>query len=140
MYDNFVRDRMLVYLKKNKDYGDSFVDSINALGETAGLVRILDKVNRLKSLLKQQESEVSESLQDTVLDLFNYVVMFECAKECTNNLLDILEGMLYLAEHHKEFAEIVNTFFISKHEHLCFTETECKQVNDLLWGYVVSLV
>lgn len=140
MYDTFVRDRMLVYLKKNKDYGDSFVDSINALGETAGLVRILDKVNRLKSLLKLNESEVAESLQDTVLDLFNYTVMFECAKEGTNNLVDILEGMIYLAENHKDFAEIVNSFFITKHEELCFTEEECKQVNNLLWGYVVSLV
>ena len=139
MYDIFIRDRMLVYLKKNKDYGDSFIDSINALGETAGLVRILDKINRLKSLLKLKESEVSESLQDTVLDLFNYVAMFECAKESTNNLVDILDAMLYLTEHSKEFAEIVNTYFISKHEHLCFTDEECKQVNDLLWGYVTSL-
>ena len=77
MFEQFTRNRVLVYLKKNADYGDSFVNSINALGETAGLVRILDKVNRLKSLLKS-DSEVNESLEDTVLDLFNYMVMFSC--------------------------------------------------------------
>ena len=75
MFEQFTRNRVLVYLKKNADYGDSFVSSINALGETAGLVRILDKVNRLKSLLKS-DSEVNESLEDTVLDLFKTPASF----------------------------------------------------------------
>ena len=34
MFEQFTRNRVLVYLKKNADYGDSFVNSINALGET----------------------------------------------------------------------------------------------------------
>lgn len=137
MFEQFTRDRILVYLKKNKDYGDSFVSSINSLGETAGLVRILDKVNRLKSLLKSN-NEVSESLEDTVLDLFNYIVMFKCAIEGNNSLSNIVDETMLLAENYKYFAQLVNELFGDKEE-LKFDEEECKQVNDLLWSYVISL-
>ena len=138
MYDSFVRARILTYLKKNKDYGNSFADSISALGDTAGLVRILDKVNRLKSLLKMDSSEVAESLEDTVLDLFNYVVMFECAKEGTDKLIDIVETTMDLVEHYREFAETVNSLF--EQDFLRFNEEESRQVNNLLWGCIVSFV
>ena len=138
MFEQFTRNRILVYLKKNKDYGDSFVSSIGALGETAGLVRILDKVNRLKSLLKS-DNEVSESLEDTVLDLFNYVVMFNCAIEGNNSLSNIVDATMLEVENYKCFAQRVNLLFGDKEE-LKFDEEECKQVNNLLWGYVVSLV
>ena len=137
MFEQFARDRILVYLKKNKDYGDSFVSSISCLGKTAGLVRILDKVNRLKSLMTST-NEVSESLEDTVLDLFNYVVMFKCAIEGNNSLSNIVDETMLLAEDHKFFAQEVNELFEDKEE-LKFSEEECKQVNELLWGYVVSL-
>lgn len=137
MFEQFARDRILVYLKKNKDYGDSFVSSISCLGKTAGLVRILDKVNRLKSLMTST-NEVSESLEDTVLDLFNYVVMFKCAIEGNNSLSNIVDETMLLAEDHKFFAQEVNELFGDKEE-LKFSEEECKQVNELLWGYVVSL-
>ena len=137
MIEQFTRDRILVYLKKNKDYGDSFLSSIKSLGETAGLVRILDKVNRLKSLMTS-ENEVSESLEDTVLDLFNYVVMFKCAIEGNNSLINIVEETMLLAEDYKYFAQEVNELFGDKEE-LKFNEEECKQVNELLWSNVVSL-
>ena len=138
MFEQFTRNRVLVYLKKNADYGDSFVNSINALGETAGIVRILDKVNRLKSLLKS-DSEVNESLEDTVLDLFNYMVMFSCAKEGNNSLANIVDTTMLEAENHNTFAERVNNIFGDK-DYLKFSEEECEQVNTLLWRYVVSLV
>ena len=115
MFEQFTRNRILVYLKKNKDYGDSFVSSINALGETAGLVRILDKVNRLKSLLKS-DNEVSESLEDTVLDLFNYVVMFNCAIEGNNSLSNIVDATMLEVENYKCFAQRVNLLFGDKEE------------------------
>ena len=138
MFEQFTRNRVLVYLKKNADYGDSFVNSITALGETAGVVRILDKVNRLKSLLKA-DSEVNESLEDTVLDLFNYVVMFNCAVEGNNSLSNIVDTTMLEAENYTTFAQRVNKIFGDK-EDLKFNEEECEQVNTLLWGYVVSLV
>jgi hypothetical protein len=136
--ERFTRDRILVYLKKNKDYGDSFVSSINCLGKTAGLVRILDKVNRLKSLMTST-NEVSESLEDTVLDLFNYVVMFKCAIEGNNSLSNIVDETMLLAEDYKFFAQEVNELFEDKEE-LKFSEEECKQVNELLFSNLVSLL
>ena len=138
MIERFTRDRILVYLKKNKDYGDSFVSSISSLGKTAGLVRILDKVNRLKSLMTST-NEVSESLEDTVLDLFNYVVMFKCAIEGNNSLSNIVDETMLLAEDHKFFAQEVNELFEDKEE-LKFSEEECKQVNELLFSNLVSLL
>ena len=65
------------YIRKNHDYGDSFGESIREFGHIAGLVRISDKFNRLKSLLKPGvEAKVSdESLRDTLLDMANYCIM-----------------------------------------------------------------
>ena len=65
------------YAKKNSDYGDSFSDSLDEFGIVASVVRMSDKMNRLKSLsLKNNKQEVNdESMQDTLLDLANYAIM-----------------------------------------------------------------
>ena len=62
------------YLMKNADYGDSFKESLDEDGLIAAVVRMRDKVNRLKSL-KDKVGQVDESLSDTVLDLANYAIM-----------------------------------------------------------------
>lgn len=68
MYDTYVR--------KNADYGDSFGDMYNDFGLTSSVIRLTDKVNRLKSLnAKQVRFVVDESIEDTLLDLANYSVM-----------------------------------------------------------------
>lgn len=65
-----------VYRKKNKDYGDSFGQSIKTYGINAALVRMSDKWNRLNTLLlKNAPAEVEESVTDTLLDLANYALM-----------------------------------------------------------------
>ena len=75
--DEFVKERVLIYLKKNKDYGDSFLKSILKFGEVSALVRIDDKVNRYLQLSGGVENEVKdEKKEDTLLDLFNYCMMF----------------------------------------------------------------
>ncbi|MBE9387855.1 DUF1599 domain-containing protein [Vagococcus salmoninarum] len=63
------------YKRKNHDYGDSFTESLNEFGLVAGLVRVGDKVNRLKSLTKNEQRVNDESLRDTILDASNYLVM-----------------------------------------------------------------
>lgn len=62
------------FLKKNADYGSSFEESLNELGVIAGVVRIMDKFNRLKNLIKS-EANVKESLSDTLKDTANYCLM-----------------------------------------------------------------
>lgn len=66
-----------LYVDKNSDYGDSFskvrIDIPNAI-----LVRLSDKLNRLKSLMNKPESEQKvryESIDDTLMDIANYALL-----------------------------------------------------------------
>ena len=66
------------YCKKNRDYGNSFDQSLNKFGEIAALIRISDKYNRLCSLITNKEQEVKdESIDDTILDMANYLIMWQ---------------------------------------------------------------
>lgn len=65
-----------IYKAKNKDYGDSFSDSFKEFGITSAVVRMNDKMNRIKSLAKSDDRQVKdESLRDTLVDLANYALM-----------------------------------------------------------------
>ena len=63
------------YKKKNSDYGDSFNKSMGEFGIIAPVIRMSDKMNRLKSLVKNKQQVNDESIDDTLLDLANYAVM-----------------------------------------------------------------
>jgi len=59
-----------LFEKKNSDYGDAFVD-YKSIGI---LMRLNDKIRRLESLT--QKTNVNfESIEDTILDSFNYVIL-----------------------------------------------------------------
>jgi hypothetical protein len=64
-----------LYERKNKDYGNSFEKTLDEFGPVAGIVRLNDKMNRIKSIYKAQSTQVNESMEDTLLDLANYAVM-----------------------------------------------------------------
>ena len=64
-----------VYVAKNKDYGDSFSQSLDKYGIIASLVRMGDKMNRIDSLHDKPTTEVDESLVDSLEDLANYAIM-----------------------------------------------------------------
>lgn len=66
-----------VYMAKNHDYGDSFGKSIAEFGPIAGVVRMEDKMNRIKTLIKKggDQKVTDESMKDTLLDLANYAIM-----------------------------------------------------------------
>lgn len=81
--NKFIKDRLLVYLCKNRDYGDSFNEAFRKYGDVSALVRMEDKVNRYVSLQRNEATVHDESLQDTLLDLFNYMMMYSCARELT---------------------------------------------------------
>lgn len=64
------------FVDKNHDYGGSFEESLNEFGTVAGVIRIGDKYNRLRTLTRMDAGgRVSESLTDTLLDMANYAVM-----------------------------------------------------------------
>lgn len=64
-----------VYVAKNKDYGDSFSQSLDKYGILASLIRMGDKMNRIDSLYDKPTTEVDESLVDSLEDLANYAIM-----------------------------------------------------------------
>lgn len=63
------------YEAKNHDYGNSFDQSLNEFGLVASVVRLGDKMNRIKSLIKKEAQVKDESIKDTLLDLASYSVM-----------------------------------------------------------------
>ena len=65
-----------LYEKKNSDYGDSFIKVRNEFPD-AILIRLSDKMNRLKKLMIHPETQQikDESIDDTLMDLANYALM-----------------------------------------------------------------
>lgn len=73
-----LRDTLLT---KNRDYGNSVLQPPYLKPDldidSAILVRMSDKINRLRNLFQgEQQPEVQESINDTILDLAGYCVMF----------------------------------------------------------------
>ena len=65
-----------LYEQKNHDYGNSFYETFRKLGIISAATRMLDKMNRIVSLVTKDKHEVKdESLRDTLIDLANYAVM-----------------------------------------------------------------
>lgn len=66
-----------LYITKNHDYGDSVHDTYEKYGLTSFLVRMEDKLNRVRTLNnKNIETQVpTETIEDTLLDLANYAIL-----------------------------------------------------------------
>lgn len=65
-----------IYEKKNKDYGNSFSEQYKEYGLSSSLIRLDDKMRRLKNLNKVKSQNVKdESIIDTLSDLANYAIM-----------------------------------------------------------------
>ena len=66
-----------LYITKNHDYGDSVHDTYEKYGLTSFLVRMEDKLNRVRTLNKNiNDIKVpTEKIEDTLLDLANYAIL-----------------------------------------------------------------
>ena len=65
-----------LYVTKNHDYGDSVHDTYEKYGLTSFLVRMEDKLNRVRTLNQSQDIQVpTEKIEDTLLDLANYAIL-----------------------------------------------------------------
>ena len=65
-----------MYHRKNHDYGDSFRKSLEEFGLVAAVVRMSDKMERIKTLSKGEKAKVQdEKIRDTLMDLANYAIM-----------------------------------------------------------------
>ena len=66
-----------MFTEKNKRYGNSFSEQFSEFGILSLIIRLNDKLNRLKTLTKNPEigATVDESIEDTLKDLANYAIM-----------------------------------------------------------------
>lgn len=74
-HDEICKSLNELYIRKNKDYGDSFGKGFNEYGAVMPAIRLEDKLNRYKSLIKQDALVKDESIIDTLMDLANYSIM-----------------------------------------------------------------
>ena len=64
------------FVDKNMDYGGSVFETYEEYGEEAFLIRLTDKLNRLKKIEDSGKVEVSsESFEDTLEDLATYAII-----------------------------------------------------------------
>lgn len=80
MHEDICEELHDLYERKNHDYGDSFGKSFEEYGLVMPCIRLEDKLNRFKTLVKfggdGTSSKVSEeSIRDTLMDLANYALM-----------------------------------------------------------------
>lgn len=64
-----------ILLTKNNDYGKSFDKLRTEYGMTATLIRLEDKLNRIKVLTKDAAQVKDESISDTLMDLAGYCIL-----------------------------------------------------------------
>lgn len=64
-----------MFVKKNADYGNSFEKSLDEWGLIVSAMRVQEKLDRVKTSLKQELKVKDESVEDTFLDIANYAIM-----------------------------------------------------------------
>ena len=76
-FDGICSDLMALHARKNKDYGNAAHESYKEFGLISYVIRLNDKMKRLKSLTKPgaEISVKGESIEDTLMDLAAYAIM-----------------------------------------------------------------
>ena len=71
-----ITDKMFETFKaKNHDYGSSFSNLFNECGMTYAYGHMAEKLERVKSLMKDEAKVNGESMRDSLLDLANYAIL-----------------------------------------------------------------
>ena len=75
-FNRITKEMFETYLKKNRDYGNSFDISLNKWGLSVAAIRLGDKLNRFESYVKNGVFAVDdEGVHDTLKDLATYAIM-----------------------------------------------------------------
>ena len=88
-----------IYIKKNSDYGNSFSDLYDEYGSIISEIHIREKFNRFKQL-RTNESQVGESIEDTLMDMANYCLLTLLEMKKLNSYIDeeVIEENIELEE------------------------------------------
>ena len=86
-HEEICREINQLYIKKNRDYGDSFGTSFKEEGMAMVRIRLGDKFNRFKTLSRSgyEQQVKDESIRDTLIDLANYAIMTIVEMEMDND-------------------------------------------------------
>ena len=87
IYQYLLNNLEETYKAKNNDYGNSVADTYDKFGCVSFLVRITDKYNRLMTLCNPNAPEQrvkDEKIDDTILDLANYCLLWLVEREYKN--------------------------------------------------------
>lgn len=87
IYEYILNGLEETYKAKNNDYGNSVADTYDKFGSVSFLVRITDKYNRLMTLCDSNAPEQrvkDEKIDDTILDLANYCLLWLVEREYKN--------------------------------------------------------
>lgn len=74
-FRQITNEMLMLYERKNNDYGNSITDTYKKYGPVAYLVRMEDKINRVRTLIQNKDQKVDEKIQDTLIDLANYSIL-----------------------------------------------------------------
>ena len=74
-FKQITNEMVILYESKNNDYGNSIHDTYMKYGAVAYLVRMEDKINRVRSLTQSNNQKVDEKIKDTLVDLANYSIL-----------------------------------------------------------------
>ena len=85
-FRNVTEQLCTLYLEKNERYGDSFHKQFIEYGLLCPVIRLSDKLERVKTLLKKGYDCGDETIEDTLKDLANYAIMtlMEFDRRCLN--------------------------------------------------------
>lgn len=75
-FNSLLLEMRAMYESKNKDYGNSFAETIQEFGFIPAIARINDKIKRAKNIVKGQDMNIkNESLRDALIDTATYCVI-----------------------------------------------------------------
>ena len=75
LHKKMLDDMHNLYITKNHDYGNSVHDTYEKYGLTSFLIRIEDKLNRARTLSKNDAKVNDEKIEDTFMDMANYAIL-----------------------------------------------------------------
>lgn len=73
--DKITSDIVDLLVRKNANYGNSFDRQMDEYGMIAAVIRLDDKMSRLRALTKGEQDKVGESVDDTLRDIVGYTLL-----------------------------------------------------------------
>ena len=84
-FNRVIEDMKRTHEAKNHDYGNSFSEIYKKRGDAYAISRIEEKIKRADVLLEKEAKVNDESLDDSILDAANYLVMWYVERQKEKN-------------------------------------------------------